>query len=90
MNLKSIFKVQQHLSTIKNYNQQILTLIGGLEMCEFKVILNGKEVWNDVVYAKAEGAKVTVKDVAGQTKEFKNCKIIEVDVNTTRLVLAGS
>jgi predicted RNA-binding protein len=57
-------------------------------MCEFKVILNGKEVWNDVVYAKAEGGKVTVKDVSGQTKEFKNCKIIEVDVNNTRLVLA--
>ncbi|MCS7124820.1 MAG: CooT family nickel-binding protein [Candidatus Bathyarchaeota archaeon] len=59
-------------------------------MCEFKVILNGKEVWNDVVYAKVEGNKVILKDVAGQSKEFKNCKIIEVDVNTTRLVLAGS
>jgi predicted RNA-binding protein len=59
-------------------------------MCEFKVILNGKEVWNDVVYAKAEGGKVILKDVAGQSKEFKNCKIIEVDVNTTKLVLAGS
>lgn len=59
-------------------------------MCEFKVILNGKEVFNDVVYAKAEGGKVLVKDVAGQTKEFKNCRIIEVDVNTTRLVLAAS
>jgi predicted RNA-binding protein len=59
-------------------------------MCEFKVILNGKEVWNDVVYAKVEGGKVILKDVAGQSKEFKNCKIIEVDVNTTKLVLAGS
>jgi predicted RNA-binding protein len=59
-------------------------------MCEFKVILNGKEVWTDVVYAKAEGGKVILKDVAGQSKEFKNCKIIEVDVNTTKLVLAGS
>jgi predicted RNA-binding protein len=57
-------------------------------MCEFKVILNGKEVWSDVVYAKAEGGKVTVRDVSGQTREFKNCKIIEVDVNNTRLVLA--
>ncbi|MEM3579012.1 MAG: CooT family nickel-binding protein [Candidatus Bathyarchaeia archaeon] len=59
-------------------------------MCEFKVILNGKEVWNDVVYAKTEGNKVILKDVAGESKEFKNCKIIEVDVNTTRLVLAGA
>ncbi|MEM2420002.1 MAG: CooT family nickel-binding protein [Candidatus Bathyarchaeia archaeon] len=58
-------------------------------MCEFKVILNGKEVWNDVVYAKAEGNKVVLKDVAGQSREFKNCKIVEVDVNATRLVLAS-
>ncbi|MEM0008083.1 MAG: CooT family nickel-binding protein [Candidatus Bathyarchaeia archaeon] len=57
-------------------------------MCEFKVILNGEEVWNDVVYAKAEGGKVILKDVSGQTMEFKNCKIVEVDVNNTRLVLA--
>ncbi|MEM2338264.1 MAG: CooT family nickel-binding protein [Candidatus Bathyarchaeia archaeon] len=59
-------------------------------MCEFKVILDGKEVWNDVVYAKTEDGKVIVKDVAGQLKEFKNCKIVEVDVNATKLVLAGS
>lgn len=58
-------------------------------MCEFKVILNGEEVWNDVVYAKAEGNKVILRDVAGRSKEFRNCKIIEVDVNATRLVLAG-
>jgi len=58
-------------------------------MCEFKVILNGKEVWNDVVYAKVDGNKVILKDVAGQLKEFENCKIMEVDVNATRLVLAG-
>jgi len=58
-------------------------------MCEFKVILNGKEVWNDVVYAKVDGNKVILKDVAGQLKEFKNCKIMEVDVNATKLVLAG-
>ncbi|MEM2676856.1 MAG: CooT family nickel-binding protein [Candidatus Bathyarchaeia archaeon] len=58
-------------------------------MCEFKVILDGKEVWNDVVYAKAEGNKVVLKDVAGQSREFKNCKIVEVDVNATRLLLAS-
>ena len=58
-------------------------------MCEFKVILDGKEVWNDVVYAKVDGNKVILKDVSGQSKEFKNCKIMEVDVNATRLVLAS-
>jgi predicted RNA-binding protein len=59
-------------------------------MCEFKVILNGKTVFKDVVYAKTEEGTVTVKDVLGKSKEFKNCSIIEVDVNSTRLVLAGS
>ncbi|MBS7607806.1 MAG: CooT family nickel-binding protein [Candidatus Bathyarchaeia archaeon] len=59
-------------------------------MCEFKVILNGKEVWSDVIYAKADGNKVILRDVAGQSKEFKNCKIVEVDVNATKLVLAGA
>ncbi|MGB9959032.1 MAG: CooT family nickel-binding protein [Candidatus Bathyarchaeales archaeon] len=57
-------------------------------MCEFKVILNGKEVFKDVVYAKAEDGTVTVRDVIGESKEFKNCKIVEVDVNNTRLVLS--
>ncbi|MEM2108096.1 MAG: CooT family nickel-binding protein [Candidatus Bathyarchaeia archaeon] len=58
-------------------------------MCEFNVILNGKTLFKDVVYAKAEGTTVTVKSVLGEMKEFKNCKIVEVDVNSTRLVLAS-
>jgi predicted RNA-binding protein len=58
-------------------------------MCEFKVILNGKTMFKDVVYAKTEGATVTVKNVLGEGKEFKNCKISEVDVNSTRLVLTA-
>ncbi len=56
-------------------------------MCEFKVILNGKTLFKDVVYAKADGGNVTVKNVLGEVKEFKNCRITEVDVNSTRLVL---
>jgi predicted RNA-binding protein len=59
-------------------------------MCEFKVILNGKTVFKDVIYAKTESNNVIVKDVLGETKEFKNCKITEVDVNSTRLVLTSS
>jgi predicted RNA-binding protein len=58
------------------------------KMCEFNVILNGKTLFRDVVYAKAEGNNVIAKSVLGEAKEFKNCKIIEVDVNSTRLVLA--
>ncbi len=57
-------------------------------MCEFNVILNGKTQFKDAVYAKAEKNNVTVKNVLGEAKEFKNCTIIEVDVNATRLVLA--
>jgi len=56
-------------------------------MCEFNVILNGKTMFKDVVYAKTDGTNVTVKNVLGEAKEFKNCKITELDVNSTRLVL---
>lgn len=59
-------------------------------MCEFNVILNGKMVFKDAVYAKMKSNNVVVRDVLGESKEFKNCKIMEVDVNSTRLVLSGS
>jgi predicted RNA-binding protein len=58
-------------------------------MCEFKVILDGKLVFKDAVYAKMESNNVIVRDVIGESKEFKNCKIVEVDVNSTRLVLSS-
>ena len=58
-------------------------------MCEFNVILNGKTQFKDVVYAKTEMNNVIVKSIMGETKEFRNCKIVEVDVNATRLVLAS-
>ena len=56
-------------------------------MCEFNVILNGKTLFKDVVYAKAEGNNVTVRNVLGEAKGFQNCQITEVDVNSARLVL---
>jgi predicted RNA-binding protein len=59
-------------------------------MCEFKVILKGETVFKDVVLAKVKGGNVSVTDVLGQSKEFKNCKILEVNVNSTRLVLSSS
>jgi predicted RNA-binding protein len=52
-------------------------------------MLGGKQVFKDVVYAKMEGDKVIVKDVIGESKEFRNCRIVEVDVNSTRLVLSS-
>jgi predicted RNA-binding protein len=60
------------------------------KMCEFNVILNGKIQFKDVVYAKVEKGNVTVRSILGEAKEFKDCKIIEVDVNATRLVLAAA
>jgi predicted RNA-binding protein len=56
-------------------------------MCEFNVILNGKVEFKDVIYVKVEGDNVTVKNILGEGKEFKNCKIVAVDVPSTRLVL---
>jgi predicted RNA-binding protein len=61
----------------------------GCKMCEFNVILDGKTLFKDVVYARTEGATVIVKNVLGEAKEFENCKISEVDVNSTRLVLTN-
>jgi len=57
-------------------------------MCEFNVILNGKVQFRDVIYAKSEGENVIVKNILGEAKEFKNCKIIQVDVPNTRLVIS--
>jgi len=47
-------------------------------------------VFKDAIYAKTDGNKVTVKDVLGNSKVFKNCKIVEVDVNSERLVLSST
>ena len=47
-------------------------------------------MFKDAVYAKAEKGNVTVKSILGETKEFKDCKIIEVDVNATRLAIAST
>jgi len=58
-------------------------------MCEFNIIFNGQVQFKDVIYVKVEGDNVTVKNILGEAKEFKNSRIVEVDVNSTRLVLAA-
>jgi predicted RNA-binding protein len=58
------------------------------EMCEFKLILEKEVEFENVVYAKSVENRVVVKDVLGKSREFKNCKITEVDVNNERLVLS--
>lgn len=52
------------------------------------MILNGKVVFKDVIYAKDEGGKVIVKNILGESREYEDCSIQEVDVNITRLVLS--
>jgi predicted RNA-binding protein len=59
-------------------------------VCEFTVILDGKTVFKDVVYAKADSGNVSAKDVLGESKTFRNCRIVEVNVNSTRLLLSSS
>jgi len=57
-------------------------------MCEFTVFLKGETVSKDVIYVKAEEAKVIVKDVLGATKTFENVMVAEIDVSSEKLVLA--
>jgi predicted RNA-binding protein len=39
-------------------------------MCEFKVVLDGKTVFKDAVYAKIESNKVILRDALGESREF--------------------
>jgi predicted RNA-binding protein len=56
-------------------------------MCEFTVFLNGESIWDDVVYVKTTGSDVILSDVLGEKRVLTNCKILEVDVQSERLVL---
>ena len=58
-------------------------------MCEFTVFLDKNIVFRDVVYAKLEEGKLLLKDVLGALKTVENCKIVEVDVHSERLVLSS-
>ncbi|RLI13585.1 hypothetical protein DRO33_01035 [Candidatus Bathyarchaeota archaeon] len=57
-------------------------------MCEFKVILDGQVVAEDVIYAREEGSAVILRSVIGDEKRVEGCRIIEVDSVRERLVLA--
>jgi predicted RNA-binding protein len=58
-------------------------------LCEFTVILDGQEVFKEAVHVKIKDRGAVVTDALGQSKEFKSCKITEVDVNSTRLILSS-
>jgi len=57
-------------------------------MCEFKVFKKDKIVFKDAIYAKADGKRVTVRDVLGTSKVFEDCTIAEVDVGSERLLVS--
>jgi len=59
-------------------------------MCESTVFKKGEVVFKDVVYARSDGSKVTVRDVLGVSKTFENCMIEEVDVKSEQLVLVSA
>ncbi|UCD26275.1 MAG: CooT family nickel-binding protein [Candidatus Bathyarchaeota archaeon] len=56
-------------------------------MCELSVLLQDKLVFRDAVYAKADGKKVTVRNILGVYDTFENCTIEELDVQSERLIL---
>lgn len=57
-------------------------------MCEFNVIVEGETVFENVVYATSNEGEVVVRNMLGESREFENYKIVEVDVNNLRLVLS--
>jgi predicted RNA-binding protein len=58
-------------------------------MCEFTVYLKGEKVMEDVIFARADGKGVVVKDVMGDSKSFPGARIVEVNVVSKRLVIEG-
>ena len=56
-------------------------------MCEFTVFLNNELIWYDVVYVKTTGSDVLLRDVLGEKRIISNCNVLEVDVQSERLVL---
>ena len=57
-------------------------------MCELKVIIKGAVVFENVVYAKSVGNTVVFKDIMGNSMEFKNHIITEVNITKEQLVLS--
>jgi len=57
-------------------------------MCEFKVVLDGRVVAEDIIYAREEGSSVVLRSVIGEEKRVEGCRIIEVDSVHEKLVLA--
>ena len=57
-------------------------------MCELKVVVNEKQVFENAIYAKETGNNVVVKDILGKSMEFKNHSIVEVNIAKEQLTLS--
>lgn len=53
------------------------------------MLFRGEKVFEDVIYAKADGSRVILKDVLGDSRVLENCRITEIDVGSERLVLSS-
>lgn len=56
-------------------------------MCEFKVFLDGKKVFEDVVVCILKDGELLIKDILGQSKKFSNCHIAEINVFSEKINL---
>ena len=54
-------------------------------MCEFKIMLNGKKVFEDAIYVRENNDCLLFRNVLGQTMELRGCHIVEVDVEKEEL-----
>ena len=59
-------------------------------MCELKVILNGKMMFNKEIYAKQENDQVIVKELSGFTRGFIKSTIQAIHIGTKRFTLKNS
>lgn len=57
-------------------------------MCEFRVFLDGEEVFEDVVHVRSHGSKVVLRNILGESREVSDCRVVEVDVPSERLILS--
>jgi predicted RNA-binding protein len=57
-------------------------------MCEYRVFLDGDVVFDEVIYARDYGNRVLLKNVVGEVRVLENCKIVEVNVEETKIVLS--
>jgi len=57
-------------------------------MCELRVTVNGRIVFENAIYAKATENSVVVRDVLGNTRQFSNHIIAEVDITKEKMALS--